>query len=631
MDSKSTLIIITVLTLSFGFIFNAFPIRSDNIIQGGGAPIIQNIVNGTVGPRGYNGTNGINGVNGTQGPQGPAGVVNGTSASFVNLYANGLVSFNNITSPIFVNYILSKVSEGSGLTASDIWEYVTRTLTNLNDTRADMIDNLDVLLSTRATQSSVDTIDGIVDSILVDTNELQVDWVNGGRLDLLIDAIKAKTDTIVANGATQASVDVIDGIVDSILVDTNELQVDWVNGGRLDLLIDAIKAKTDTIVANGATQASVDVIDGIVDSILVDTNELQVDWVNGGRLDLLLDSIITDVAATHTHVGTIDGHITADYAATEKAAIDLLDDAAGGLADIHTHVGTAVTDIAAVHAHVGTIDGHVTADYTATEKAAIDLLDDAAGGLVDIHTDVAAVKAETVLIVADTGELQTDWVNGGRLDLLIDAIKAKTDTIVVGATQASVDVIDGIVDSILVDTNELQVDWVNGGRLDTILDARASQTSVNTIDTVVDSILVDTSAMTLQPGWTPIISTTTTDPVANTYYTILNEATNGYLYTIAVTNNHATISKIFTLKVTIDGTVLTSGDETILALSTEYFFITGVSDTPSSDTVGNLFLRVASGGPWHYIPYDTSLKIEIRTTSITWATGFTGIVRRFIP
>ena len=224
MDSKSTLIIITVLTLSFGFIFNAFPIRSDNIIQGGGAPIIQNIVNGTVGPRGYNGTNGINGVNGTQGPQGPAGVVNGTSASFVNLYANGLVSFNNITSPIFVNYILSKVSEGSGLTASDIWEYVTRTLTNLNDTRADMIDNLDVLLSTRATQSSVDTIDGIVDSILVDTNELQVDWVNGGRLDLLIDAIKAKTDTIVANTATQTSVDTIDGIVDSILIDTSEIK-----------------------------------------------------------------------------------------------------------------------------------------------------------------------------------------------------------------------------------------------------------------------------------------------------------------------------------------------------------------------------------------------------------------------
>lgn len=55
---------------------------------------------------------------------------------------------------------------------------------------------------------------------LADTNELQTDWANGGRLDLLIDAI---------------------------LADTNELQTDLTDGGRLDLLIDAIKAKTDLI------------------------------------------------------------------------------------------------------------------------------------------------------------------------------------------------------------------------------------------------------------------------------------------------------------------------------------------------------------------------------------------------
>lgn len=46
-----------------------------------------------------------------------------------------------------------------------------------------------------------------------------------------------------------------------------------------------------------------------------------------------------------------------------------------------------------------------------------------------VSADVAAVKAETATILADTNELQTDWVNGGRLDLLIDAIKAKTDNL----------------------------------------------------------------------------------------------------------------------------------------------------------------------------------------------------------
>jgi len=45
----------------------------------------------------------------------------------------------------------------------------------------------------------------------------------------------------------------------------------------------------------------------------------------------------------------------------------------------------------------------------------------------NLPTDVANVKAETALIVADTNELQTDWVNGGRLDLILDRILAATE------------------------------------------------------------------------------------------------------------------------------------------------------------------------------------------------------------
>ena len=65
-------------------------------------------------------------------------------------------------------------------------------------------------------------LDLLLDAILGDTGELQTDWTEGGRLDLLIDAI---------------------------LMDTGELQVDWVDGGRLDLLIDAIKLETDKLDA----------------------------------------------------------------------------------------------------------------------------------------------------------------------------------------------------------------------------------------------------------------------------------------------------------------------------------------------------------------------------------------------
>ncbi len=140
--------------------------------------------------------------------------------------------------------------------------------------------------------------------------------------------------------------------------------------------------------------------------------------------------------------------------------------------DVHNWVGAAApamtgdayAEAVLVHAHVGTIDGHITADYGATEKSAIDLLDDVAGGLADIHTDVGtvdtvvdAVKLKTDLLPADTAT---------QLDTNIPAIKAKTDLIPADvATQLDTNVpaiktqTDKLVFTVAnrVDANALQV------------------------------------------------------------------------------------------------------------------------------------------------------------------------------
>ena len=74
--------------------------------------------------------------------------------------------------------------------------------------------------------------------------------------------IKAKTDLIPASPAQEGTLSTIEGKVDSVLADTNMLQVDWVNSGRLDLLIDGIKAKTDLIPASPAAVGSkMDIVD----------------------------------------------------------------------------------------------------------------------------------------------------------------------------------------------------------------------------------------------------------------------------------------------------------------------------------------------------------------------------------
>lgn len=99
------------------------------------------------------------------------------------------------------------------------------------------------------------------------------------------------------------------------------------------------------------------------------------------------------------------------------------------------------------------------------------------------------------------------------------------------ASQTSVDTIDDFLDTeiaaILADTNELQADWADGGRLDLILDARASQTSLDTLDNFVDTevaaILEDTG--TTLPAQIAALSIPTAGAVADAVW---DEATAGH-------------------------------------------------------------------------------------------------------
>lgn len=75
------------------------------------------------------------------------------------------------------------------------------------------------------TQGKIDTVDDFLDTevaaILADTNELQTDWTDGGRLDLLIDAIKAKTDNLPADPADESN---ILAAIAGVQSDTNDIQ-----------------------------------------------------------------------------------------------------------------------------------------------------------------------------------------------------------------------------------------------------------------------------------------------------------------------------------------------------------------------------------------------------------------------
>lgn len=114
-----------------------------------------------------------------------------------------------------------------------------------------------------------------------------VDWADDGRLDVLLDAIKAKTDNLPAAPADDTSID-------------SQL-------ATIDTVVDAIKAKTDNLPADPADDSDIDAqlatIDTVVDAIKAKTDNLPADPADDSDID-------TQLAAIQTQVNKIDGQAT---------------------------------------------------------------------------------------------------------------------------------------------------------------------------------------------------------------------------------------------------------------------------------------------------------------------------------
>lgn len=272
----------------------------------------------------------------------------------------------------------------------------------------------------------------------------------GASVSADIAAVKAETATIVA--------------------DTNELQTDWANGGRLDLILDTAAAGGDAAsfgivhegTAQSATGTTLVLASGaaFANDELIGATILITGGTGVGQARTITDYVgSTDTATVDTWTTTPSGTITYKIFATPPAsatavpAVNLVQ--VGGST---TDVSALATNVAAILVDTGTtLDGKINTidDFLDTEVAAI----------------LAAVDTEVAAILADTNELQTDWANGGRLDLLLDgaasagdpwttslpgAYGAGTAGYIVGTNlNAPVGTIDTVVDAIKVKTDYL--------------------------------------------------------------------------------------------------------------------------------------------------------------------------------
>jgi len=314
-------------------------------------------------------------------------------------------------------------------------------------------------------------------AIVGDTDELQQELADGGRTDLILDELTAQGDT------NEGKLDTIDGIVDAIVIDTTEIGAAGAGltavpyNAAWDAEIqsevqDAIEANhLDHIFAVTYDPASKP---GVADALL---NELV---ENDGGVSRYTANALEQAPSGGTNPNVLDdttiASINSQTSFTLTAGSDQ-DDA---------YVDQAVVLYDASNSDYPSI--RVVATYTgATKTVTIDSAPDftiQAGDGVKIFVTAPGTTAPTVgqiraemdsnstqlaAIVGDTDEIQQELADGGRLDLLIDAILGDTN-------ELQTDLVNGgrldlLIDAILADTNELQGDWTDGGRLDLLIDS----------------------------------------------------------------------------------------------------------------------------------------------------------------
>ena len=163
------------------------------------------------------------------------------------------------------------------------------------------------------------------------------------------------------------------------------------------------------------------------EKVLADIADLDADLV---AVDGKVGQVLTDLAAQtvtlQTEITNAKNHLDTEITNAKNHLDGEITNAEVLLGNAISASQTAVqTDVAAVKADTAQL---------LTDVAAVD------GKAAQIISDVAAVKADTAAILVDTNELQQDWANNGRLDLILDA--AASDAL--GANQKAADIVTSL-------------------------------------------------------------------------------------------------------------------------------------------------------------------------------------------
>jgi hypothetical protein len=432
-----------------------------------------------------------------------------------------------------------------------------------------------------------------LDTQLAETNEITAarmgaltDWINGGRLDLILDTIAVDTTTdIPALIATaQADLDIITGADGATLASAqgNYAPNVVVPASLAEFNARSLPSADYTVVADLGTVQSAD--NNIILANATYGNAAirargDAAWVTG------VGSGLTALASGTAQSGT------ASTIVIDGASTFANDELNGNIINIHTGTGagqsrviisnTLADDTVNVSPNWITNPG-ADSEYEivqgSTNTAAVSLTAQTAN---DNGADINAILVDTGEIgVAGAGLTNIDLPNqtmdiiGNLTGNLIGDVTGNVDGTVAGVTPEAAGVAPTAVENraemdsnstqlaaIVADTNELQGDWTNGGRLDLILDIIAADTSTD-IPALIAALQADLDTLTDAAGEpgdiAPPVSAPMVDKIAYLYKFLRNKiettSTRIHVYDDAGTN------KDHTSVISDDGTTFTRSE-----------------------------------------------------------------------
>jgi hypothetical protein len=411
----------------------------------------------------------------------------------------------------------------------------------INDYKADV--------SALATAAALATVDTVVDAIQAVTDNLPD---SGQLLDLAL--ILTDTGTTLPGEhaalssehsalATSAALATHDGKLDTVDTNVDAIQAVTDNLPDSGQLLDLAAILLDTGTTLPAQIGALNNLSSANVQTVLETNDLDHlakvahptgDPVADTLLDLIMnkDGSQTFDRSTDSLEGQTDGGGTPPSAAVIADAVwnELAGDHTGGT----TFGGKNQIGVpsATLNDYKADVSGLATAAALATVDSVVDAIKLVTDALPDAGAlnDLALIKAVTdlipdagamndlALILADTGELQTDWTDGGRLDLILDAVKVDTAAILVDtgttlpailaslATAAALATVDANVDAILIDTGTTipaQLTSQDSDLADILTDTSDILTDTGDILDDTADILTDTAAILAAIGGGP--------------------------------------------------------------------------------------------------------------------------------